>query len=39
MTLQFVYKPEDLKKYDFFTTEVKFLGFMVSTNGVVMDQR
>ena len=28
-----------LKKCDFFTTEVEFLGFMVSTNGVAMDQR
>ena len=28
-----------LKKCDFFTTKVKFLGFMVSTNGVAMDQR
>ena len=26
-----------LKKYDFFTTEVEFLGFMVSTNEVAMD--
>ena len=28
-----------LKKCDFFTTEVEFLGFMVSTNGMAMDQR
>ena len=27
-----------LKKCDFFTTKVKCLGFMVSTNGVAMDQ-
>ena len=26
-----------LKKYDFFTTKVEFLGFMVSTNRVAMD--
>ena len=28
-----------LKKCDFFTTKVKFLGFIVSTNEVAMDQR
>ena len=28
-----------LKKCDFFTTKVKFLGFMVSTNRVAIDQR
>ena len=28
-----------LKKCDFFTTEVEFLGFMVFINGVAMDQR
>ena len=27
-----------LKKCDFFTTKVEFLGFIVSTNGVAMDQ-
>ena len=28
-----------LKKCDFFTTKVEFLGFIVSTNGLAMDQR
>ena len=28
-----------LKKCDFFTTKVEFLGFMVFTNGIAMDQR
>ena len=28
-----------LKKCDFFTTKVEFLGFMVFTNGMAMDQR